>query len=146
MKPASSQQRNPADFNEPLKRLDSEILLYKKAAERYQAESRKIVTQLLKQLASSQRHQAVSIDWRSGIEPFTTAASPGSMPAVHLTPRETQVLALIACGNSTKQVASALGVTFKTAVGHRSSLMRKLSIHDTANLVRYAIRTGLIQP
>lgn len=61
-----------------------------------------------------------------------------------LTRREIQVLKLIASGNSTKQAAASLGVAFKTAVGHRSSLMKKLDIHDTAGLVRYAIRAGLI--
>jgi DNA-binding NarL/FixJ family response regulator len=63
-----------------------------------------------------------------------------------LTSRETQVLRLIAAGNSTKQVAGRLGIAFKTAVGHRSSLMKKLGIHDTVTLVRYAIREGFIDP
>jgi|SRR3954447_559703 DNA-binding NarL/FixJ family response regulator len=63
-----------------------------------------------------------------------------------LTSRERQVLNLIAAGNSTKQVAAALGIAFKTAVGHRSRLMKKLNIHDSATLVRYAIRVGIIDP
>jgi len=61
-----------------------------------------------------------------------------------LTNREVQMLELIAAGNGTKQAAALLGIAFKTAVGHRSSLMKKLDIHDTAGLVRYAIRAGLI--
>jgi DNA-binding NarL/FixJ family response regulator len=61
-----------------------------------------------------------------------------------LTNREVQILKLIARGNSTKQAAAGLGIAFKTASGHRSSLMKKLGIHDTAGLVRYAIRAGLI--
>jgi DNA-binding NarL/FixJ family response regulator len=61
-----------------------------------------------------------------------------------LTSREVQMLKLIAAGNSTKQAAALLGIAFKTAVGHRSSLMKKLDIHDTSGLVRYAIRGGLI--
>jgi len=63
-----------------------------------------------------------------------------------LTSRETQVLKLIVTGSSTKQVAARLGIAFKTAVGHRSSLMKKLDIHDTVTLVRYAIRAGFIDP
>jgi DNA-binding NarL/FixJ family response regulator len=63
-----------------------------------------------------------------------------------LTKREIQVLQLIAAGNSTKQVAAILGIAFKTAVGHRSRLMKKLAIHDSATLVRHAIRAGLIDP
>ena len=61
-----------------------------------------------------------------------------------LTNRERQVLRLIAAGHSTKQAAATLGITFKTAAGHRCQMMKKLGIHDTASLVRYAIRTRLI--
>lgn len=60
-----------------------------------------------------------------------------------LTKRETQVLKLIAGGNSTKQIASVLGIAFKTSVGHRTRLMAKLSIHDSVTLARFAIRAGL---
>ncbi|MGA3236311.1 MAG: LuxR C-terminal-related transcriptional regulator [Bryobacteraceae bacterium] len=62
-----------------------------------------------------------------------------------LTPREIEVLKLIASGQSGKQIASELGIAFRTARSHRSNLMEKLDVHDTASLVRYAIRTGLIQ-
>ena len=63
-----------------------------------------------------------------------------------LSVRERQVLQLIAEGKSTKDVASLLGISVKTAESHRSRLMRKLDIHETASLVRYAVRRGLIQP
>jgi len=63
-----------------------------------------------------------------------------------LTKREIQILKLIANGNSTKEVAALLGIAFKTSDGHRSSLMKKLGIHDSVALVRYAIRAGLIDP
>ena len=65
---------------------------------------------------------------------------------VPLTSRQRQVLQLVAEGKTTKEVASLLGVSIKTAESHRSSLMEKLSIHETAGLVRYAIRIGLIRP
>ena len=61
-----------------------------------------------------------------------------------LTPREREVLQLIAEGRPTKEVASVLGISFKTAESHRTHLMRKLDIHETAGLVRYAIRRRLI--
>lgn len=67
-------------------------------------------------------------------------------PADPLTPRERQVLQLVAEGKSTKQAAAILGISVKTADSHRTRLMEKLDIHDTAGLVRYAIRRGLIQP
>ena len=63
-----------------------------------------------------------------------------------LTPRETEVLKLIAEGLSTKQIAAQLGISFKTAVSHRSRIMAKLDIHEVASLVRYAIRKKLIEP
>ncbi len=72
--------------------------------------------------------------------------SGGQAPSEPLTSRERQVLQLVAEGKTTKEVASLLGVSVKTADTHRSRLMRKLDIHETAGLVRYAIRTGLIHP
>lgn len=63
-----------------------------------------------------------------------------------LTPRERQVLQLIAEGKTTKECAALLGVSVKTAETHRTRIMEKLDIHETAGLVRYAIRRGLIQP
>jgi DNA-binding CsgD family transcriptional regulator len=63
-----------------------------------------------------------------------------------LTPRETQVLKCIAEGQSTKELAGVLGITFKTAACHRERIMCKLNAHSSAVLVRYAIRAGLIQP
>ena len=63
-----------------------------------------------------------------------------------LSDRERQVLQLIAEGKSTKDVASLLGISVKTAESHRSRLMQKLDIHETASLVRYAVRRGLVQP
>ncbi len=68
------------------------------------------------------------------------------VPVDPLTTRERQVLQLIAEGKSTKDIASLLGISVKTAESHRSRLMQKLDIHETASLVRYAIRRGLVQP
>lgn len=63
-----------------------------------------------------------------------------------LSGRERQVLQLVAEGNTTKKVASLLGLSVKTAESHRARIMEKLDIHETAGLVRYAIRRGIIQP
>jgi DNA-binding NarL/FixJ family response regulator len=62
-----------------------------------------------------------------------------------LSTRERQVLQLVGEGKSTKDIAMQLGISVKTAESHRARLMRKLDIHETASLVRYAIRRGLIQ-
>lgn len=63
-----------------------------------------------------------------------------------LSARERQVLQLVGEGKSTKEVAKQLGLSVKTIESHRARLMRKLDLHQTAGLVRYAIRHGLIQP
>jgi DNA-binding NarL/FixJ family response regulator len=63
----------------------------------------------------------------------------------HLSSREVEVLQLIAEGKPNKQVASELGVSFKTVDKHRQHLMGKLNIHDIAGLTRYAIAEGIIE-
>jgi DNA-binding NarL/FixJ family response regulator len=68
----------------------------------------------------------------------------GKAPATTITGRERQVLQLIAEGKTTKEVASILGISIRTAESHRSNLMERLNIHEAAGLVRYAVRNGLI--
>lgn len=63
-----------------------------------------------------------------------------------LTPREAEVIRLIAEGETTKEIAQMLQISFKTAVAHRTNIMTKLDIHNLAGLVRYAIRQNIIQP
>jgi len=67
------------------------------------------------------------------------------LPAHVLSSRERQVLQLIGEGHSTKEIAALLGISFKTADSHRTRLMEKLDIHQTAGLVRYAIRSGYVE-
>ena len=62
-----------------------------------------------------------------------------------LSDRERQVLQLVAQGKTTREVAQLLGISYKTAETHRSRIKAKLDIHDTAGLVRYAIRRGLVE-
>ena len=73
------------------------------------------------------------------------AAGRGGDPYDRLTPREREVLQLIAEGNTNRQVAEMLGVAVKTVDTHRARLMRKLSIHDQTALVKYALKRGTIQ-
>jgi DNA-binding NarL/FixJ family response regulator len=63
-----------------------------------------------------------------------------------LTPRQRQILQLIAEGHTTKEIAQMLNVKTKTVEVHRAQLMQRLDIHDVAGLVRYAIRMGLVSP
>jgi len=67
-------------------------------------------------------------------------------PEHRLTMREREVLQLVAEGKTTKEIARSLGIGVKTADSHRTRVMRKLDIHETAGLVRCAIRLGLIEP
>src|SRR3954469_13375114 len=80
---------------------------------------------------------------RTVVEAYLSKTAPAADP---LTPRERQVLQMVGEGKSTKDVARLLGISIKTAESHRARLMRKLDIHETASLVRYAIRHGLVQP
>ena len=67
------------------------------------------------------------------------------LPEKPISDRERQVLQLVAEGKTTKEIAALLGISVKTAESHRSNMMDKLDIHDTAGLVRYAVRKGIIQ-
>jgi DNA-binding NarL/FixJ family response regulator len=63
-----------------------------------------------------------------------------------LTPRQREVLQLIAEGHTTKEIARKLAISTLTAEEYRADLMKALEIHDIASLTRYAVRTGLISP
>lgn len=76
------------------------------------------------------------------LEPYSYGAT---RRMSELTDRERQVVTLIAEGNSTKEVAARLGISVKTADCHRTRIMDKLNVHQTANLVRYAIRQGFVE-
>ena len=67
----------------------------------------------------------------------------GSDDVESLTPREREVLKLIAEGNTNQGIATILGLSRKTVESHRANIMRKLELHDVTDLVKYAIRKGL---
>ena len=73
-------------------------------------------------------------------------ARASNSPTPRLTPRETEVLRLMADGLTTKAIAAQLNVHFKTAVCHRSRVLEKLCVSSTVSAVRWAIREGLITP
>lgn len=62
-----------------------------------------------------------------------------------LTPREREVIQLVAEGKTTKEIATALSLSVKTAETHRTNLMRKLDLHSVADLTLYAVRNGIVQ-
>jgi DNA-binding NarL/FixJ family response regulator len=69
-----------------------------------------------------------------------------TLPSDPLTSREREIVQRIAEGQTTKEIAAHLGLSVKTVESHRITLMRKLDMHETATLVRYAIRRGLTTP
>jgi DNA-binding NarL/FixJ family response regulator len=77
---------------------------------------------------------------------FSLKKCVNGQPVELLSPRELQVLRLIAEGNTTRAIADELTLTVKTAESYRTALMNKLDIHETASLVRYAVRRGLVTP
>jgi DNA-binding NarL/FixJ family response regulator len=81
------------------------------------------------------------------LEGFLKAAKPGSIPTPgrsRLTPREREIVQLLAEGKSTKAVAADLGLSVKTAETHRSNIMRKLQLHSVSDLVLYAVRNNIV--
>jgi len=88
---------------------------------------------------------AVAIRLRRLSQQSTNNTAPVNNRISKLTSRETEVLQMIAEGKANKETAADLGISVKTVEKHRGSLMRKLDIHDTASLTRYAISSGIIE-
>jgi DNA-binding NarL/FixJ family response regulator len=78
-----------------------------------------------------------------------SAASASGIPKptrARLTPREREILQLLAEGKSNKEVAGLLGISVNTAEAHRANIMLKLGVHSLAELVHYAVRNKIIKP
>jgi DNA-binding NarL/FixJ family response regulator len=82
---------------------------------------------------------------RTAMEEGGPAAPGAADPYDALTDREKQVLKLVAEGRSNKEVAEVLGISVKTAMSHREHVMEKLGVHNRTELVRFAIRKGVIR-
>jgi DNA-binding NarL/FixJ family response regulator len=134
----------------PLTRI---ILLTARTHEQYVVESLRhgVTGYLLKENAADELVQAVravaggAIYVTSGVAWSVVQAFSASANDSHelLTLCERQVLQLVAEGKSMKEIGALLGVSSRTADSHRAKIMSKLGVHDTAGLVRYAIRSGL---
>jgi DNA-binding NarL/FixJ family response regulator len=81
---------------------------------------------------------------RTVVAEFVHGGGERRTPLERLTPRQREVLQLIAEGNSTKEIAAKLNLSIKTVESHRAQLMHRLGIHDVPGLVRYAIRAGVV--
>jgi len=83
---------------------------------------------------------------RSALQHCGAKAAGSAQGQQSLSKREKQVLGLIVEGKTSKEIAAELGISFKTAVTHRASIMGKLDVHEIASMVREAIRRGLVSP
>jgi DNA-binding NarL/FixJ family response regulator len=102
--------------------------------------------QIIRAVEALARHQAFFSDHVTEVllNDFVEQAASGDNSL--LTVREREVVQLVAEGNSNKKIARLLSRSIKTVETHRSASMRKLDVHTTADLVRYAVRNGLVLP
>ncbi len=94
-------------------------------------------------VARGERYLAAAVS-KHVIDAYLQRVGPGTTSLDRLTPRQREVLQLVAEGATTKEVGRKLGISAKTAEMHRGQLMDALGIRDVAGLVRYAIRMGVI--
>lgn len=78
------------------------------------------------------------------IRGFAHGPTQSESPFERLTPRQTEIVQLVAEGHRNAEIASILGMSIKTVETHRTQLMARLGVHDVTGLVRYAIRVGLV--
>ena len=80
------------------------------------------------------------------VEDYVHRTGGAADPLDALTPRQREILQLVAEGYTSKDIAHRLGLAFKTVETHRSQIMDRLQVHDVAGLVRFALRVGLVTP
>ncbi len=100
--------------------------------------------QAIRTVARGQTHLSSAIS-KQVIADYVRRAAPDATPLDQITPRQREILQLVAEGSSTKEIAHTLKVSVKTVETHRAQLMERLNIHDVPGLVRYAIRIGLVE-
>jgi len=102
---------------------------------------------LLAAVDSARQHKPYFSTRLSHADDLPTSGAEGAKPPrPRLTPREREILQLLAEGKSNKEVANLLGISVNTAEAHRANIMLKLGLHSLAELVHYAIRNQIIKP
>ena len=94
--------------------------------------------------AVSKNHSYLCPDAMDSVKGVLSSNTPPEKKAAPLGPRERQVLALVAAGFTSAQIAEQLHIAASTIEVHRRNIMRKLDVHSVAGLTRYAIRNGLV--
>jgi DNA-binding NarL/FixJ family response regulator len=97
----------------------------------------------IEHVMGGKKYISPTVEQKAAFE-FGRITAEGPVPLSELTPRQQEVLKLIAEGHSTKSIARTLNISVKTVETHRAQLMDRLNIHDIAGLVRYAIKLGLV--
>jgi len=114
------------------------------------SEPAKLHSVIREQQAAIEGLEAGRCELESIVEHLLSAAKPSAKAqqttngASGLSKRELQVLALMVAGKSSKEMAVELGISFKTAMTHRANIMAKMNVHETASVVREALRRGLV--
>lgn len=79
------------------------------------------------------------------VDEYVTRIGNATDPLAALTPRQREILQLVAEGQTNKEIAQRLGLSHRTVEVHRNQLMKRLAVHDVAGLVRFAVRVGLVE-
>jgi DNA-binding NarL/FixJ family response regulator len=101
--------------------------------------------ELIAAVDSLQRHRSFRTPTFPGTPPGEARDARGTEAWGELTPREREIVQLVAEGRSSKEVAATLQISIKTVESHRTNVMRKLRIRSVSQLVRYAVRNGIVQ-
>jgi DNA-binding NarL/FixJ family response regulator len=109
------------------------------------AEAGRTLADAVRAVLSGRQFFSRRVHRAAGLESLDGDARLRPRKPVLLTSREREVLQLLAEGQANKEVATALGITTKTAETHRARIMSKLEVHSMSELVRYAIRNSIIQ-
>ncbi|MFN2515257.1 MAG: response regulator [Pyrinomonadaceae bacterium] len=102
------------------------------------------LVEAIKKVMRGEEYVSTEISGKTGLN-YGSGAAQDVNSSKELTPRQRDVLKMIADGLSTKQIAKVMNISAKTVETHRALLMDRLDIHDVAGLVRYAIKIGLIE-
>jgi DNA-binding NarL/FixJ family response regulator len=96
-------------------------------------------------VASGKQYFTPQVTSGAGAAERMNTAGAGRLPA-RLSGREREIVQLLAEGRTNKEIATLLGIAYKTVDAHRTNIMKRLNLHSVAELVRYAIRERIIEP
>jgi len=126
--------------------LADEVLLAGARGYLLKSDAAELLPKAIETLAAGKNFLTPKMAGNGACKPATTHSSDEIVPRFRLTPRERQIVQLLAEGKTNKEVAHALEISLDTVETHRKNILNKLRLRSTADLVRYAIRNNLIQP